>query len=53
MFTVEVETVESSEAVVDDPGTGVDFGIGGLGLTNVVLLGILVFLILIFSWRKS
>lgn len=53
MFTVEVETVESTEAVVDDLGIGADFSIGGLGLTNVVLLGILVFLILVFSWRKS
>lgn len=44
---------ESTEVVDIDPGTSVDFSIGGLGLTNVVLLGILVFLILIFSWRKS
>lgn len=46
---VESTEVEASEGVSVSP----DFSLGGIGLTNIILIGVLVFLILIFARSRN
>lgn len=49
-----VESTEyESETVVNSDPDYSDFGIGGLALTNVLLIGCVIFLILIFTRSKK
>lgn len=54
MSSTEVESSEyESETLVDSNTDSSNFGIGSLALTNVLLIGAVIFLILIFTRSKK